>query len=395
MSKTENKTFSFDPLGYYAALGVAYDASIVEIKQNYRERAKLLHPDRNPGENALENFQKLSVAYDVLKDETSRLIYDLMAQAHPKESFPDINALKPYKNLAGEEDVFVRALKLRQVTGKIIRFTDVENQEICNFREAKAVVLQTSIANWALGWWHPRAFVRNIRALIGNIRGINANSRDNFTLLAHNAVAYWEDGKKEQALLSALQAGAYADAVRKNLLNRFIAMLGIRSNIRIPVWNFGLLKGLQLIIPLLVFLVFFLSLSTKVMTDSELGKYFSRNNEIKYFQQVQFRTGGETVDDMVVGRIIDLPADSEDINMLYHTTQEVKAMYGPADDFDVLATLKPRQTVRLTGYTPDHVWYRVQTDNGEMGFVRSEFLQKGIGRKIPDGSKVYTGPKIK
>ena len=131
------------------------------------------------------------------------------------------------------------------------------------------------------------------------------------------------------------------------------------------------------------------------MTDSELGKYFSRNNEIKYFQQVQFRTGGETVDDMVVGRIIDLPADSEDINMLYHTTQEVKAMYGPADDFDVLATLKPRQTVRLTGYTPDHVWYRVQTDNGEMGFVRSEFLQKGIGRKIPDGSKIYTGPEIK
>ena len=95
MSKTENRTFSFDPLGYYAILGVAYDASETEIKQNYRERAKLLHPDRNPGENALENFQKLSVAYDVLKDETSRLIYDLMAQTHPRESFPDINALKP------------------------------------------------------------------------------------------------------------------------------------------------------------------------------------------------------------------------------------------------------------------------------------------------------------
>ena len=153
MSKMENRTFSFDPLGYYAILGVAYDASETEIKQNYRERAKLLHPDRNPGENALENFQKLSVAYDVLKDETSRLIYDLMAQTHPRESFPDINALKPYKNRAGEEDVFVRTLNLRLVTGKIIRFTDVENQEICNFREAKAAVLLASVSNWALGWW--------------------------------------------------------------------------------------------------------------------------------------------------------------------------------------------------------------------------------------------------
>ena len=153
MSKTENRTFSFDPLGYYAILGVAYDASETEIKQNYRERAKLLHPDRNPGENALENFQKLSVAYDVLKDETSRLIYDLMAQTHPRESFPDINVLKPYKNRAGEEDVFVRTLNLRLVTGKIIRFTDVENQEICNFREAKAAVLLASVLSAIFARW--------------------------------------------------------------------------------------------------------------------------------------------------------------------------------------------------------------------------------------------------
>ena len=138
-----------------------------------------------------------------------------------------------------------------------------------------------------------------------------------------------------------------------------------------------------------------LSLSTKVVTDKELSKYFARNNEIKYFQQVQFRTGGETVDDMVVGRIIDLPADPSDTNLLYHTIREVQAMHGPSDDFDVLAQLKSRQTVRLTGYSPDRVWYRVQIDNGEMGFVRSEFLKKGVGRKIPDGSKIYTGPEIK
>ncbi len=395
MSRAENRTFSFDPLGYYDILGVAYNASEAEIKQSYRERAKLLHPDRNPGEKALENFQKLSVAYDMLKDETSRLVYDLMAQAHPKESFPDINALKPYKTRGGEEDIFVRTLNLRLITGKIIRFSDAENQEICNFKEAKSAVLLASASNWTLGWWHPQAFVRNIRAIIDNIRGINANQRDNFTLLTHNAVAYWEEGKKEPALLSALQAGAYADAYQKGLLNRFIAMLGVRSSVRIPAWNFGLLKGLQLLIPGFVLLMVLLSLSTKVVTDKELSKYFARNNEIKYFQQVQFRTGGETVDDMVVGRIIDLPADPSDTNLLYHTIREVQAMHGPSDDFDVLAQLKSRQTVRLTGYSPDQVWYRVQIDNGEMGFVRSEFLKKGVGRKIPDGSKIYTGPEIK
>ena len=130
------------------------------------------------------------------------------------------------------------------------------------------------------------------------------------------------------------------------------------------------------------------------MTDSELAKYFAKKDEITYFQQVQFRTGGETVDDMVVGRIIDLPADPQDTRLLYHTKTETKAMHGPSDDFDVMTTLKPRQTVRMTGYTPDNIWYRVQIDNGEMGFVRAEFLAKGVGTKIPDGSKIYTGPEL-
>ena len=93
------------------------------------------------------------------------------------------------------------------------------------------------------------------------------------------------------------------------------------------------------------------------------------------------------------------PAYVTDVAIFYpgvlHLRENSLHLYGPSDDFDVLAVLKPRQTVRLTGYTPDQVWYRVQTDNGEMGFVRSEFLKKGIGRKIPDGSKVYTGPEIK
>lgn len=394
MSKTENKTFSFDPLGYYEILGVAYNAPEEEIKQNYREKAKVLHPDRNPDENALEKFQKLSVAYDVLKDANSRLIYDLMAQAHPKESFPDINALKAYKNHSGEEDISVRTIALRQVTGKIIKFSDVENHEICNFKEAQTAVLLASISNWFLGWWHPKAFGRNLQALLENFKGINANRQDNFTLLTHNAVAYWEDGKREQALLSALQAGYYANAYQKGLLNKFIAMLNIRTTAKLPVWNWGRLKALQLIIPGFLVLAVLLSLTSRVMTDSELAKYFAKKNEITYFQQVQFRTGGETVDDMVVGRIIDLPADSTDTKLLYHTVSAVNAMHGPSDEFDVMKQLKARQTVRVTGYTPDNIWYRVQIDNGEMGFVRAEFLKKGVGAKIPDGSKVYTGPEI-
>ena len=63
-------------------------------------------------------------------------------------------------------------------------------------------------------------------------------------------------------------------------------------------------------------------------------------------------------------------------------------MYGPADDFDVMRRLKSGKTVRITGYTPDNIWFRVMLDEGEMGFVRQEYLRQGVGAEIPYGSKI-------
>ena len=59
---------------YYAALGVAKDASAADIKKAYRKLARDLHPDTNPGGE--ERFKEVSEAYDVLSDETRRREYD-------------------------------------------------------------------------------------------------------------------------------------------------------------------------------------------------------------------------------------------------------------------------------------------------------------------------------
>lgn len=391
MSAKETKTYSYDPKGYYTALGVSYNADEAVIKQSYRDRAKILHPDHNTNKNALEDFQKLSVAYDVIKDEELRLIYDLLAQAYPRENFPDMTALKVYKNQKDEEDVFIRTFNLRQVVGKIVKYSYSENNEICNYKEAQAAVLQTSLINWTLGWWNVKAAVLNVKAIIKNIKSINANRQENFTLLVHNAIAYYQDGKKEQAHLSALQAGEYANSYQKGLLNKFITLLKSSINQKIPDWNYNLLKLLQMIIPGIIVLSVLGSLTTKVITDSDLNKRFSKTNEIAYYQQVRFRTGGQTVDDVIVAKIIDIPVDPQDTNMLYHTNRSVKVMHGPSDNFDVMTKLNARKTVRMTGYSPDKVWYRVMVDDGTMGFVRSEYLNRGIGQKIPDDSKVFTG----
>ena len=53
---------SNDPLGYYRIFDLTPAATDAEIKVNYRERAKLWHPDHNTSEEATEKFQQLSVA---------------------------------------------------------------------------------------------------------------------------------------------------------------------------------------------------------------------------------------------------------------------------------------------------------------------------------------------
>jgi molecular chaperone DnaJ len=62
---------------YYAALGVAKDASAADIKKAYRKLARELHPDKNPGDVAAEaRFKEVSEAYDVLHDDAKRKEYD-------------------------------------------------------------------------------------------------------------------------------------------------------------------------------------------------------------------------------------------------------------------------------------------------------------------------------
>lgn len=74
---------------YYESLGISRDADESEIKRAYRQKAKELHPDRNPENKAKaeEQFKRIAEAYEVLSDTQRRAQYDRYGHAGPDQGF--------------------------------------------------------------------------------------------------------------------------------------------------------------------------------------------------------------------------------------------------------------------------------------------------------------------
>ena len=388
MSVSE-ETYSKDALGYYRIIGVTPDADSHQVKIKYRERAKIWHPDHNSSDEAKENFQKLSVAYDIISNDDKRITYDLLCSAYPIKKMPPLFSLKAYRNQAGQDDFGLRSIKQTRITGKIIK-TDVEKEEIfCNYREAVKLVGKVSLHNWLLGWWSLKGIPLTLQALITNFGVQGKNTQEDYRLWVHNALAYWQNKQIANAGVSAFMAGQYANTEQKQLLKKLITRLGNRPSVAIPHWNWLMLKLVQLIFPLVLAVGLSFPLSVKIVSESDLLSYFSQKEQIEYNQEVRFKSGGSMSDDMVVGKIIKIPVDKTDMSKLYHVKTAQNIMYGPSEDFDVLKKLPAGTTVRITGITPDETWYRVMLDEGEMGFVKKENLVPGMGNDIPYGSQIF------
>lgn len=377
-------TMPYDKLEYYKILEVTAQSSEEEIRQKYRDLAKFWHPDHNSNPNAIDKFQKISAAFEILKDRKSRLKYMLLSLIYEKENFPDMNALCLLRNMHGQEDLNLRAFPLTEVTGKGLLHKTISKVYYCSQYEAAGVVSNITKHNWIYGFLGLTALFVNCKALISNILRID-DKKANFTLLIHNALVYESEEKKEEAKTLALLAQQYAAKEELVYLKQFLDSLHEYNSLAVKKWNFKKLVRIQLFYPLVVLLagvlisgIFFL----KRIEQANLSK-----TNLK--ETVVFNNGEETFNDVTVAKIFDIPVDVFDKQKLYHVIETTEAMHGADTGFDVYRTIEKGTTVRITGYTVDQNWYRVMFDNGEMAFIEQKKLQQGIGNAIPLWSKIY------
>ena len=66
--------------GHYAVLGLRRSASQMEIRQRYRQKALLVHPEKNPSPDARLAFEQLREAGETLADARLRDAYDRKLQ---------------------------------------------------------------------------------------------------------------------------------------------------------------------------------------------------------------------------------------------------------------------------------------------------------------------------
>ncbi|MBO6281616.1 MAG: DnaJ domain-containing protein [Alphaproteobacteria bacterium] len=382
----------YDALGYYEILGVAPDADTALIKRQYYEKAKFWHPDHNENPNAVEFFQKVSVAYEVLNDAKKRAEYDLLSIVYCEKDFPTLGSLKIYKNQSDKTDAALRVLKQRKVKASGSKCEVRETKDICNIKEAGNMVLSTSISNWLCGWWGRGGFNKTINAIKFNMQAAKALDMDNLKLLIHNAVAYEQENNTEMAWIYAKQAEAMVrfDAQTTGQIAKFIEALNFKpqKKITIPYWNDKELKRRQMLFPsvLVMFVVFVLLLSGVKQGLLQVNKTVSDG----YYEAVMI-SGRIVPSDMVESHIIKVDSDGTSREYLVHFKHNCTIYYGPDTRYTPMAEGLEGQTVRITGHTFNKAWLRVVLDNGEIGYVHKSNLEKGMGNPVPSNSQVYRG----
>ena len=137
----------------YEILGVARSASSDDIRKAYRNLAKKLHPDLNPGSGKSEElFKEVSLANDILSDAAKRKKFDsgeidAMGAERPRQRYYKDYAAEAaaghayenasgYADFAGADDMFAELFRQQAQASARARGADMQYRLTIEFLEA-------------------------------------------------------------------------------------------------------------------------------------------------------------------------------------------------------------------------------------------------------------------
>lgn len=235
---------TLDYEGYYKALGVPPNASADAVKRAFRKLARDLHPDSNPGKDTTAQFQKISLAYEILKDPKKRADYNAegarrmraaqeakanahaysqstsqtrpQTQTHPPHVAPK-QGRTPSRHYAelrmcascGCLSAQPRITSFMAVRGMVTVCKVIRKGGVYCPRCAIRIGMRNNFLNWLVGWWaFPMGPPRTLEATLINIVGGEKPAAENVNMLYRQALGFHYSGHSKIAL------GIVEDALR-------------------------------------------------------------------------------------------------------------------------------------------------------------------------------------
>lgn len=209
-----------DPKGYYALLGVTQTASIADIKTVFRQRAMELHPDRNQSPCAIQHFQELNTAFEVLSNPDTRAQYDIsgIGVSSNEPISPQDVVLEPIScSCCGKVTAQPRYLIFYEVKSFIFVTIRSPIQGIFCHNCAEKKLLRSTVITWLLGWWgFPWGLIYSPIVIFHNLFGGSKPSEVNARLLIYQAWVFATQNKLDLARSIAVDANSFSHKIKKS-----------------------------------------------------------------------------------------------------------------------------------------------------------------------------------
>jgi len=357
MLDQESRSLS-DPLGYYRTLGVGPLADASEIKAAFRYKAKLLHPDRNPSEEARQKFLEVTNAYQILSDPDQRGRYEQQARLPAPAGMIDPADPNPQPltcSRCGQITAQPRYILFQHVKSFLWSCSRGTVRGIFCRACADRTAILASTTSWILGWWGFAGPYWTVRALWNNLRGGEKPPTDNLWVLLHQARAFLGRGDRVVARALAEQALEFAqdedERVRiAGLLHRTGARIKVKKRLknRWHPWNYAsLIQALPLA-----------ALALAILIGGAAAIFYPKTDDVSADIVVRPAQPGET---------------------RHVATEILKVRQGPSAAQPVTALLDRFSTVQVIDTEMSGEWARILTENGVSGYVQSRYLFGGPG----------------